>query len=54
MRKASLQALLGHRIATIFDDDRTAVKPSDVGKCLGKNLGFDVGWGGDAHRCPEL
>ena len=54
MGKAALQALLGHRIATVLDDDRAAMKPADVGQCLSKDLGLDMRWGGDAHRGPRV
>ena len=39
-REAVLQALFGHRVAAVFDDDGLAVKLADVGQRLGQDFGF--------------
>ncbi len=52
-REAMLEALLGHRVAAVFDDDGLAVKLADVGQGLSENLGLDSGSDGGQGHCNE-
>ena len=53
--KAALEALVGHRVAAVLDDDGLAVEALDVGQRLGEDLGFvDRGQGWIAHRRAHL
>jgi len=38
--KPRLQAGIGHRVATVFDDDGLVVEALDVRERLGEDLGF--------------
>ena len=41
-REAVLEALVGHGVAAVFDDDGLAVEIADVGQGLGQNLRLDL------------
>jgi hypothetical protein len=44
-REGMLQLLIGHGVATVFDDDGLAMKTPDIRQRLGKDLGFLAGVG---------
>ncbi len=41
-RKAVLEALVGHCIAAVFDDNGLAMEIADIGQGLGQNLRLDL------------
>jgi hypothetical protein len=50
VREAFLQLDVGHRVATVLDDDGLAVKPPDVRQRLGQDVGLEFWRGHDALR----